>query len=1348
MFGRLFTAAVVVLLSFRIAALADIASDYAAITSPLTTINAGTGTPGDCAIFGRTAFPFIRDSGDATLGAAGLYNDAAAGGRGACLTHTVFFDSTDATRATLLENLAKWAGKKANPLIGVQTGQTALITFFQGKGYTVRTINSTSSNLTTGGAVDVYFLSAHNSYALAATQTFTAAGGGLVVAATPWALSTSGFTNAQTLLTPFGIGYTGSYAGAGSLAIPATPYSNYYSGLLAADALVADRAGTITLSLADKTLCAGTIDKVFSVRSDITELNTLVENLSASYGWITPTKAVPLVKASKPVEAMLARYQWRTKFDALPANQLSTLFPGGVHPGASDWPGLPAAGSTVTKTVSVNGNTPADVYMNQGSKPTRIETGLYAAPGATINIAIPANKTAAGLQVHIGGSEDDCFNLSSWSNFPRIWRRIPLTAPSTDVGHVFGGLITLLVPAGSSLGTFNVTITGALDAPAFVLGQTTDAQWNATVKNNPGAWGYIQNSKLTIYLPRWQLTALTNAQQVTQYWQDVMDTSDYYYGYETWRKRGEVMSANRQVAAGAAYAGYPIELGWGADSEVELNSARTNGEWGSFHELGHGFQDDFDGNFGIAIGAEIDVNINPGILSTIIHDRSPWDNITHSSFDASDRIAVRSTVFALPAAQQTWENACATYPMAYDFYFNIAEAFGWSTYRTALGRLMRYLQSSNKSVDDPGIFALSTSDTNYIRNRFFLIFCDATQRDLTNYFSRYGIKSGGATYGLTASVIATVQAKGYAAWDGNVAPTALSNPGTLAVAEDALTGTALATFTTTDSDPGEIFTYQITGGNTDGAFTIDRHTGVLRVSPRGLDRERATSYSLTVTSYGNGIPFGASTRPSLAQTFTVNVSNVAEPPQVAPKMFTATSAMSAGTSLGTMTAVAESPRTITAWSIVSGNAGGLFAINAAGSLTLSLPASLPNPGIAELIVRATDSTGAVGYGAVKIVCNSALGLTETRWTGQNVFTGTPAYTGTLTTFTTAQNVADNYSRKVNGYLVPQITGYYTFWIASDDDGALYLSTDSDPANKTEIAYVSGYTSFQQWTKYGSQQSAPMLLQAGRAYYIEATQIEGGGGDHLSVGWMPPGGSSTVVIPQSVLAPYKTGIAFSATAQAAPTATLDAPLDAAVFTQGANVNLSATIADNFNTITKVQFLGDGAVIAEDYAPPYTATWTAPALGAHTVTARAVYSGNTASSAITNITIDTPIGVWKRAKFGANYNNAAIAGDLVDYDGDGMTTLLEYATNTDPLSKSSVATPSFTLEPPNLALVYRRNLAATDITFSVEESIALPAWSPATTVDEILSDDGITRVIKAKVPIGSPPAKFLRLKITRP
>ena len=63
-------------------------------------------------------------------------------------------------------------------------------------------------------------------------------------------------------------------------------------------------------------------------------------------------------------------------------------------------------------------------------------------------------------------------------------------------------------------------------------------------------------------------------------------------------------------------------------------------------------------------------------------------------------------------------------------------------------------------------------------------------------------------------------------------------------------------------------------------------------------------------------------------------------------------------------------------------------------------------------------------------------------------------------------------------------------------------------------------------------------------------------------------------------------------------------------------------------------------------------------------------------------------------------------------------------------------------------FRRNLLATDITFILQESTTLSTWSTATPSEEILSDDGLTRVIKAKVPVGTGPAKYLRLRAQRP
>ena len=33
---------------------------------------------------------------------------------------------------------------------------------------------------------------------------------------------------------------------------------------------------------------------------------------------------------------------------------------------------------------------------------------------------------------------------------------------------------------------------------------------------------------------------------------------------------------------------------------------------------------------------------------------------------------------------------------------------------------------------------------------------------------------------------------------------------------------------------------------------------------------------------------------------------------------------------------------------------------------------------------------------------------------------------------------EEYGQRLHGYVVPPLTGLYTFWIASDDSGALYL----------------------------------------------------------------------------------------------------------------------------------------------------------------------------------------------------------------------------------------------------------------------------------------------------------------------
>lgn len=99
---------------------------------------------------------------------------------------------------------------------------------------------------------------------------------------------------------------------------------------------------------------------------------------------------------------------------------------------------------------------------------------------------------------------------------------------------------------------------------------------------------------------------------------------------------------------------------------------------------------------------------------------------------------------------------------------------------------------------------------------------------------------------------------------------------------------------------------------------------------------------------------------------------------------------------------------------------------------------------------------------------------------------------------------DYFGARARAYLTPTETGDYTFWVASDDDSELWLSTDANEVNAVKIAGVEGWTGYQTWTKYASQQSATVPLVAGEKYYIEMLFSDGTGGGHGSVAWAGPG----------------------------------------------------------------------------------------------------------------------------------------------------------------------------------------------------------------------------------------------------
>jgi len=108
---------------------------------------------------------------------------------------------------------------------------------------------------------------------------------------------------------------------------------------------------------------------------------------------------------------------------------------------------------------------------------------------------------------------------------------------------------------------------------------------------------------------------------------------------------------------------------------------------------------------------------------------------------------------------------------------------------------------------------------------------------------------------------------------------------------------------------------------------------------------------------------------------------------------------------------------------------------------------------------------------------------------------------------------ERFSTRVAGVLAPSTTGNHTFYMSSDDQGFLYLSSDSNPANKVQIANEPEWNGSRQYLvtdRRGtppSNISAPKALDSAGKYYLELVFTEGGGGNNGSATWLPPGGAA-------------------------------------------------------------------------------------------------------------------------------------------------------------------------------------------------------------------------------------------------
>ncbi|MGD8501284.1 MAG: PA14 domain-containing protein, partial [Phycisphaerales bacterium] len=140
------------------------------------------------------------------------------------------------------------------------------------------------------------------------------------------------------------------------------------------------------------------------------------------------------------------------------------------------------------------------------------------------------------------------------------------------------------------------------------------------------------------------------------------------------------------------------------------------------------------------------------------------------------------------------------------------------------------------------------------------------------------------------------------------------------------------------------------------------------------------------------------------------------------------------------------------------------------------------------------------------------------------FPSDPDVTEAVTQFEWNGPDVENYGARIYGWVYAPATGDYTFWLCTDDNGELWLSSDDDSSNAELIAVESSWRDYNSWGSI-EERSDPIPLVAGNRYYIEALWQEGTGGDHCQVGWAGPGIAGPTVIAGSYLSPYEPVTAF-------------------------------------------------------------------------------------------------------------------------------------------------------------------------------------------------------------------------------
>lgn len=676
---------------------------------------AAPGVPGALLPFGAEAFSIVvggKPPNQQTVVAAARLE----AGRIVALGHDGYFTQKaleEADTARFLLNALRWLARGQQPKVAV-LGLDDFATFLNSNQVATDTLDPITWPVLLGGHnVFVTTWSSHFSpEQVQAVANFIRNGGGFLSGNTPWGWlqlnpgkSLSADHPGNRLLAQAGLvwvdGTVEPTTARGYLCDGAVP--DLVHAKRALDAVEAYASGRRNLRLEDVAQASQVITRAaLDIPVEDTTFRPRLMTLKEQHA----ANAVPSPHAPLKVENILARLSSTLQLHEMQNTPIELSTP---HPAAQFFPGaVPGDAPRVSKTLKV------DSHIRGWHS-----TGLYAAAGEVVEIRVPETAVNRGLFARLGCHTDTIWHHPEWKRAPDITRRFALSMPITRIANPFGGLVYIEVPDNCDLGRLIVQITGAVEAPRFVLGETDPATWRKINRSHPAPWAELESRNIILTVPSDDIRALDNPVPLLEFWTAALDACAELAAIPRERDRPERMVADVQISAGYMHSGYPIMTHLDAAKiAVDVEQLKTKGSWGHFHEIGHNHQSGhwtFDGT------GEVTVNL----FSLYILDRCCHVNGSgHPAIEPETRATKTAEYIAVGAPFERWKSDPF---LALYMYMQLQEAFGWEAFKRVFAEYRAAPESELPKSDDEK------------RDQWMVRFSLAVGRNLAPFFNAWGI---------------------------------------------------------------------------------------------------------------------------------------------------------------------------------------------------------------------------------------------------------------------------------------------------------------------------------------------------------------------------------------------------------------------------------------------------------------------------------------------------------------------------------------------------------------------------------------------------------------------------------